>query len=409
MPFRKDLQYYKFCFYGFLKNLRFFDAFFILFLKHKGLSYTEIGSLYAIREILTNLSEIPTGIIADTYGRKHSLSLSFVVYIISFLLFYTGNSYWIFFIAFILYGIADAFRSGTHKGMIMRYLQIKLWEDEKINYYGHTRACSQRGSAVSALIAGFIVFYSGNYQSIFLLSVVPYMINLFLILSYPSALNQTEQKQKNTLLNKLKDLWTAIKSPEVLSIIHSAAIFTAYQKAVKDYIQPVMKNVALIFPLWIGLQSEKRSGILIGIMYFILFLLTAQASVWSNKISRINNISIKSLLFGFAGGIAGGYFFHIHWWLLSLIAFSFIYIVESLRKPILTAYLADEVSNDILTSVLSAQSLYRSLMTAVLSIAFGFLADISGLGRALFIISILLIIITLVADKKSKFTGRQPL
>jgi MFS family permease len=401
MSFRKDLQYYKFCFYGFLKNLRFFEAFFILFLKYKGLSYTEIGSLYAIREILTNLSEIPTGIIADTYGRKRALSLSFVIYIISFLLFYTGKGYWIFFFAFVLYGIADAFRSGTHKGMIMKYLQIKSWQDKKIDYYGHTRACSQRGSAVSSLIAGIIVFYSGNYQSIFLLSIVPYVINLFLILSYPSSLNQTGQKQNKHLLSNIKNLWIAIKSPEVLSIIHSAAIFTAYQKAVKDYIQPVMKNVALILPFWIGLQNEKRSGILIGLMYFILYLLTAQASVWSNKISKIHKIGLKSLIFGFTAGIAGGYFFHIHWWITSLIAFAIIYIVESLRKPILTAYLADEVPNDILTSVLSAQSLYRTLMTAVLSLTFGYLADISGLGQALFIISIFLAIISLFSGKRA--------
>jgi MFS family permease len=401
MSFRKDLQYYKFCFYGFLKNLRFFEAFFILFLKYKGLSYTEIGRLYAIREILTNLSEIPTGIIADTYGRKRALSLSFVIYIISFLLFYTGKGYWIFFFAFVLYGIADAFRSGTHKGMIMKYLQIKSWQDKKIDYYGHTRACSQRGSAVSSLIAGIIVFYSGNYQSIFLLSIVPYVINLFLILSYPSSLNQTGQKQNKHLLSNIKNLWIAIKSPEVLSIIHSAAIFTAYQKAVKDYIQPVMKNVALILPFWIGLQNEKRSGILIGLMYFILYLLTAQASVWSNKISKIHKIGLKSLIFGFTAGIAGGYFFHIHWWITSLIAFAIIYIVESLRKPILTAYLADEVPNDILTSVLSAQSLYRTLMTAVLSLTFGYLADISGLGQALFIISIFLAIISLFSGKRA--------
>ena len=39
--FRKDLQYYKFCLYGFLKNLRFFEAFLILFFLEGGLSFFE--------------------------------------------------------------------------------------------------------------------------------------------------------------------------------------------------------------------------------------------------------------------------------------------------------------------------------------------------------------------------------
>jgi len=67
---KKDKQYYKFCLYGFLKNLRFFDAFFILFLLDKNLSYTQIGSLYAVRELTVNIFEVPSGLIADTYGRK---------------------------------------------------------------------------------------------------------------------------------------------------------------------------------------------------------------------------------------------------------------------------------------------------------------------------------------------------
>ena len=81
MDITKNRQYYKFSFYGFLKNLRFFDAFFILFLIGKGLSFTQIGILYAVREIIINVFEIPSGIIADTFGRKKALVGSCVLYI----------------------------------------------------------------------------------------------------------------------------------------------------------------------------------------------------------------------------------------------------------------------------------------------------------------------------------------
>src|SRR5665811_577021 len=77
----KNLQYFKFCSYGFLKNLRFFDAFFILYLVEKGMSFTQIGILYAVREITINIFEIPSGIAADTFGRKNSLVGSFLFYI----------------------------------------------------------------------------------------------------------------------------------------------------------------------------------------------------------------------------------------------------------------------------------------------------------------------------------------
>lgn len=267
--FPKNLQYYKFCSYGFLKNLRFFDAFFLLFLLEKGLSYTQIGILYAVREIVINLVEIPSGIFADTYGRKSTLAGSFVFYIFSFLLFYTSNSFVLFLLAFTIYGIADAFRSGTHKGMIMDYLKLNGLNDYKINYYGHTRSCSQKGSALSALIAGFIVLYYGNYQRVFLLSTIPYVINFLLILSYPKELNNLsinkKKSHKPSLRNTLLFFLHNIKNSKVLSIVNTTALHSAFQKAGKDYIQPVMLQVALLIPLLSNLNPEKKNGLFIGI------------------------------------------------------------------------------------------------------------------------------------------------
>ena len=75
--FKKDKQYYKFCAYGFLKNLRFFDAFIILFFVDKGMSFLQIGILYSFKEITINILEMPTGVIADSFGRRRSMIFSF--------------------------------------------------------------------------------------------------------------------------------------------------------------------------------------------------------------------------------------------------------------------------------------------------------------------------------------------
>jgi len=95
--FRKDIQYYKFCLYGFFKNLKFFEPFLILFFLEKGLTYTQIGSLYAIREIGINLLETPTGFMADALGRKRTMISSFTSYILSFIVFYLADGFWLFF------------------------------------------------------------------------------------------------------------------------------------------------------------------------------------------------------------------------------------------------------------------------------------------------------------------------
>ena len=400
----KNRQYFKFCIYGFLKNLRFFDAFFILFLVEKGLPYTQIGILYAVREIFINIFEIPSGIIADTYGRKNSLIGSFFVYIVSFYVFYISNDFWLFMIAFILYGIGDAFRSGTHKGMIMDYLKLNHWEKQKINYYGHTRSWSQKGSAISSLVAGFIVFYSGTYQNIFLYSIIPYMINLLLIISYPRELNRSF-KQINTKSNPgigltIKSFFKIIKKPNVLKIINTSAVHTAYLRAVKDYIQPLLVNVALIIPIMLNVEAEKKNGIIIGVIYFFIYLATSRASQLSSRIAAKNkqNISYITLLFGFIFGIICGVFYIYDLWIISMIAFVGIYIVENIRKPILTGFIADNVPNEILTSVISAQSLLRTIITAIIAFVFGIIADNYGIGVSFIVISVFLTLGTILIN-----------
>ena len=162
----KDRQYYKFCFYGFIKNLRFFDPFILLFFREMGFSFLQIGVLFSIREIATNLLEIPTGIVADAFGRRRAMIFSFGTYIVSFLLFYFLPSYSLYAVAMIFFAMGEAFRTGTHKAMILAYLQQTDQIKHKVTYYGHTRACSERGAALSSLIAAALVLYSGTYRII---------------------------------------------------------------------------------------------------------------------------------------------------------------------------------------------------------------------------------------------------
>jgi len=84
----KSEMFYRFALYGFLKNLRFFDPFLILFFREAGLSFLQIGILIAVRDISTNILEIPTGIYADAFGRRKSMVMSLSSYIVSFLIFF---------------------------------------------------------------------------------------------------------------------------------------------------------------------------------------------------------------------------------------------------------------------------------------------------------------------------------
>lgn len=374
------------------------------------MNYSQIGLIYAAREITTNVLEVPSGILADVYGRKRSLLLAFLVYIIAFFAFYFSANFFLLLVAMMLVGIGDAFRSGTHKGMIMDYLRLMGWEAQKVNYYGHTRSWSQMGSAISALIAGLTVFYSSNYRIIYLISITPYLLNFINIYTYPAQLDRPlKQKKKDWkgLRKVVGDLWLVLRQRSVLRIVNSAALHSAYLKTVKDYIQPLMVGLVMVLPFLSQLEEESRNGLVVGLIYFFIFLMTSWASRNAGRIhaKAVSNIQTKTLLLGFFAGIVSGGLFYLEFQVLSLLFFVAIYIVENLRKPILTGFLADGVPNEILTSVISAQSSYQTLMTATLSIALGVLADSFGVGMALVLATGTLVIFTLVLGNKVSTTS----
>lgn len=343
-----------------------------------------------------NIAEIPSGIISDTYGRKNSLLIAFALYILSFVIFYFSRDFSLLLVAIIFNGLGDAFRSGTHKGMIMDYLKQNNWESFKIDYYGHTRSWSQIGSAISAIFAGVIVLYTGDYRKIYLLAIVPYMINFINICNYPESINYSKGQRKSqagySIISVFQNFITNLRKTGVFRIINSTALHSAYLKAIKDYIQAIMLQVAIMIPILLSYNEKQKSGLVIGVLYFIIFLLTSRASKNAGRLmqSGIKNLSMKTLALGLLFGSLCGILVMKELWVPALVLFVFIYLIENIRKPILTGFLSDEVPNEILASVLSAQSFYQTIITSVLAIGFGYTADHFGLGVSLLSISVVL-------------------
>ncbi len=388
-----DLQYYKFSLYGFLKNMKFFEPFVLLFFVEKGLSFFYIGLLYFIREIVTNVFEIPSGIFADSYGRKNAMIMSFFFYIFSFLVFSLSSEISIIFLGMILYSLGESFRTGTHKAMIFDYLKTNGWEDLKLKYYGRTRGWAQVGAAISSIISIFIVFYSGTLKYIFLISVIPYMFSILLFISYPSYLNKTKVRKEKEIdfFEILRILKKCIKEKKILKILLNVSIFSGYLKTVKDYIQPVMKILILNSALLSWLNETERLAIFLGILYFFIHLLGGISSRTSDdavkKSGGVSNLLNFSILIGFTIGIFLGLFINLHFILLGVFIYFLFYIIENLRSPAGVALVTSGIDEDILASVLSLQSQFKTIMIAFSAPFMGFIADNFGIGTAIGIIS----------------------
>ncbi len=418
--FERDLQYRKFCAYGFLKNLRFFEPFLLLFFLEKGLSFLEIGTLYAIREICTNILEIPTGVVADAVGRRRSMVFSFTAYIISFAAFYFAAGFGPFIGAMVLFSFGEAFRTGTHKAMIFEYLRIKGWTEQKVFYYGHTRSWSQIGSAVSSVLAMGLVFWRGTYASIFLFSIIPYIADLILMLTYPKELDGERRSVSGKtvsfqFVSVVKDFITSFKDPTLFRAIANLALPAGFYKAAKDYLQPLLKTLALSLPIFLSLHDtdkvQPRTAVVVGLAYALIYVLTSgaarNAGRYSKRFRRIEPPLNITLFLGAGLGAVSGVFYllGIDW--AAVVVYVGIYLVQNLRKPIGIAYVSDRMQSNILATALSAESQAETLFSAIIALLLGFAADRFGIATGIVAVSMLVGLASLFVTAKPARTPAQ--
>ena len=187
---------FRFSLYGFLKNQKYFEPVFYLILLHeKGLSFTMLGLLIGFGGVCVNLLEVPSGALADLYGRRRCMILSFTSYIASFIMYAIVENTWMLFLAMFLFSIGESFRTGTHKAMIFDWLRFQGRLDEKTRTYGYTRSWSKIGSSVSTLIGAALLLAmkthnpEAKYSYVFFLCVLPYFAAIISFLGYPKKLD----------------------------------------------------------------------------------------------------------------------------------------------------------------------------------------------------------------------------
>lgn len=415
--FKNDKMFPRFALYGFLKNLRFFEPFMILFFIEQGMSFLQIGILYAIRDMATNLLEIPAGVYADAFGRRRSMLISFGSYILSFVIFFAFPNPYIYGAAMVMFALGEAFRTGTHKALILEHLMLNNMSHLKVDYYGRTRASSQLGSALNSLLAATLVFYSGSYRYIFIASIVPYILDFINLASYPRELDGELAQLKRGAMGvqiktTLRTFSGMFKEPQAMRAILNSSGYDAFFKSTKGYLQPILETFALSLPFFITLADTQRSAIIIGLVTFIMYLMTSYASrsaqSFSQRFSNIAQAINVTFLMGsvclFIAGIASW----VHLAFLSILVFLIFYVIQNVRRPMNVAFISDQISNKVMASGLSVESQVTTMLMAVIAPILGAIADAYGVGSALVTFGILMACFAFLARVQSTTPGQEP-
>jgi len=102
---------------------RFFVPFLALFYIASKVSLEQFAIIMGVFSLSTLLFEIPTGVLADLFGKKNTLLLSRFMFIIEIVLIAFYNGFWVFLIAKVISGIGVSLSSGTNQAFLFDTLK----------------------------------------------------------------------------------------------------------------------------------------------------------------------------------------------------------------------------------------------------------------------------------------------
>jgi len=112
-----------------LININFTQALWVTYLAFKGFSLVEIGLCESAFHLTSITMELPTGMVADLYGRKVSRLASIIVKILYLILLFFANSFPMAIAAFVLCAIGYNLDSGSDSALV--YDSLLLMNEEK--------------------------------------------------------------------------------------------------------------------------------------------------------------------------------------------------------------------------------------------------------------------------------------
>jgi len=379
----------------------------IIFFLQSDLTLFHVGLLYSIREVIVYIFEIPSGVIADRYGKKTELYACFIFYIISFVIFFLGSTFFIFALAMLFYALGEAFRSGTHKSIIMSYLDQEEIKDSKSKVYGTTRSYSLIGSTIMSLISIVFVLYLPEIRYLFLIAIVPYTLDLFLIMSYPDSLNERHDSDfhfKEFITHNIESIKYAFSHWKITGLLLNASTYQAGFKSIKDYIQPLIVSMTLGYMVFDTLNEDEHSKIYIGVIYAVIYLASAYASKQAHRVEKVGSPKkIVQYMWLFSGALLILLSVFIESIIVVFLVFFFLYIFLNIRRPLMVQRLGDTVDSKKRASMLSVEAQTTSLLVAVFAPLIGLIADYD-MSLLFYLVGIVMVVIFL---SSTVFTRRQ--
>ena len=354
----------------------------VLFFKENGLSLFEVMILQSVYSLTVAITEIPSGYIADYFGRRKSIIFSTIFTFSGYLIFSNFAGFDYFVIAQILVAIGGSLMSGADSAIIYDTLLETENEKQYTKIEGKTYAIGNFSEAIAGLIGGILATSSlllpVQIQTTILFFTIPIAFSLV-----EPTLHKNDKIEKGfysilkivkySLFENLKLRWLIIYS----SIMGVATLSAAWLA------QPFFESLEI--PLFYY-----------GILWAALNITAGISSYSSHKTEAKHNTNNLLLKLGFFMSIS----FLLVYFSPNYFGLIFIFIIYYLRgivTPILKNQININTTSKIRATVMSVRSFVLRISFAIVAPILGIMADNKSIISSYLFLSIIILIFSSIS------------
>ncbi len=237
----------------------------VAILAARGFSMIEIGIVETVFHIISLLFEIPSGVLADVFGRKKMLVISTGMQMLGCFVMIISNNLLLVCISIAFFAISDNFASGSGDALAYDSLKLVDRQGEYAEYEANQLVIYRLCEGISTLCAGFalLIGYRLAYSTSFVTGVIQFMV----LSSLTEVCGNREQKRQQILVS--------MKSKLIECFVESLVFLKSARKAIllmfcNSFVGAI--DILLLFFLQAKLPEAGIPSMLLGVALFVMQL-----------------------------------------------------------------------------------------------------------------------------------------